>query len=154
MTDHIADIMHYTQALAVLWPIKAAIAAIAAWFSTEPFLLYAVFSVMIADLAFGLLTALKHKTFDCRVFKRGGMKFVAYMLCIFLVGIVDLCITIAFHIDFPVLEVFLAYIVAQDAISIMGHMQRLGLKMPGLVNRILRRSKARMERQIDEMLDK
>ena len=154
MTEHLADWTYYTQAMAALWPVKTAIAAAAAWFSTEPALIYWLVGMWCADLAFGLFEAVKRGKFSCRVFKRGALKIPAYCLYVVLVAAVDTCMELALHMSLPVLEAFIAYLVAQESVSVMGHMIRLGLPVPPMVRRILLHGKARMERQIDELLDK
>lgn len=154
MTEHLADWLHYTQSLAVAWQIKAGLAAVAAWFSTEPTLIYWLVSMWCADLFFGLWEALRRGKFSCRLLKRGALKIPAYCLYVVLVAAVDSCMELALHMSLPVLEAFIAYLVAQESVSVMGHMIRLGLPVPPMVRRILLHGKARMERQIDEMLDK
>ena len=153
MTDHMADWIHYTQAIAASWHIKTAIAAVAAWFSTEPALLYMIVIMWCADLAFGLGEAFKHGKFSGRILKRGVIKIPAYCLYIGLVAAIDASIEIAFHMALPLLEAFLAYMVAQEAISIMGHMIRLGLPVPAIVRKILLHGKNKVEQKIDVMLD-
>ena len=153
MTEHMADWAYYTQALAVSWQIKAAFAAVAAWLSTEPVLLYWLAAMWAADLGFGLYEALRRGKFSCRMLKRGGLKFPAYCLYVALVAGVDKCVEQAFHMPLPLLEAFLAYLVAQESVSIMGHMIRLGLPVPPMVRRILVHGKKKIERQIDDVLD-
>lgn len=154
MTEHLADWTYYTQALAVSWHVKTAIAAVAAWFSTEPALIYWLVSMWCADLLFGLWEAFRRGKFSCRVLKRGALKIPAYCLYVVLVAAVDACMELAIHMSLPVLEAFIAYLVAQESVSVMGHAMRLGFPVPRMVRRILLHGKARMERQIDEMLDK
>lgn len=153
MTEHLADWTYYTQALAVSWHIKAALAAVAALFSTEPVLLYWLVTMWTVDLAFGLFEACRRGRFSCRVLKRGAIKIPAYCLYVVLVAAVDTCMELAFHLALPVLEAFIAYLVAQESVSVMGHMIRLGIPVPPMVRRILVHGKARVERQIDNMLD-
>lgn len=153
MTDHMADWIHYTQAIAASWHIKGAIAAVAAWFSTEPALLYMLVIMWCADLAFGLFEAFKRGNFSGRILKRGVIKIPAYCLYIGLVAAIDSSIEIALHMKLPLLEAFLAYMVAQEAISVMGHMIRLGLPVPAMVRRILYRGKHKIESQVDDLLD-
>lgn len=153
MTEHMADWAYYTQALAVSWQIKAAFAAVAAWLSTEPVLLYWLVAMWAVDLSFGLFEAFKRGKFSCRLLKRGGLKFPAYCLYVGLVAGVDKCIEQAFHMPLPLLEAFLAYLVAQESVSIMGHMMRLGWPVPAIVRRILVHGKKKIEKQIDDVLD-
>ena len=153
MTEHLSDWAHYTEALVTLWPAKAAIAVVAAWLATEPVLLYWLVSLWAADLAFGLFEAFKRQKFSCRMLKRGALKIPAYCLYVVLVAAVDACIEIAFHTALPVLEGFIAYLVAQESVSVMGHMIRLGLPVPPMVRRILLHGKHKIEKNIDNILD-
>ena len=153
MTEHLADWHYYAQALVTLWPVKAALAAVAAWLSTEPGLLYWLVGMWAADLGFGLFEACRRGRFSCRMLKRGGLKLPAYCLCITLVAAVDACMEMAFGVSVPLLEGFLAYLVAQESVSVMGHMIRLGLPVPPIVRRILQHGKRTVEKKIDDVLD-
>ena len=153
MTEHMADWMHYTTALTALWPVKAGLAAVAAWFSTEPALLYWLAAMWCFDLGFGLIEAFKRGKFSCRILKRGIVKIPAYCFYILLVAAVDACMEAAFHMSLPILEAFLAYLVAQESVSVMGHMIRLGLPVPPMVRRILLHGKMKIEKQIGDALD-
>ena len=153
MTEHIADWTYYTQALAVSWHVKAGIAAVAAWFSTEPALICWLVAMWCADLFFGLWEAFRRGRFSCRVLKRGALKIPAYCLYVVLVAAVDTCMELAFHMSLPVLEAFIAYLVAQESVSVMGHAMRLGFPVPRMVRRILVHGKRKVERQINDILD-
>ena len=153
VTEHLADWTHYTEALVALWPAKAAIAVVATWLATEPALLYWLVAMWAADWAFGLFEAFKRSKFSCRLLKRGALKFPAYCVYVVLVAAVDACIEVAFHVSVPLLEAFLAYLVAQESISVMGHMIRLGLPVPPMVRRILVHGKKKIEKKIDDVLD-
>ena len=136
-----------------LWPVKAALALVATWLATEPALLYWLAAMWGADWAFGLFEAFRRGKFSCRMVKRGMIKFPAYCVYIILVAAVDACIEVAFHVSVPLLEAFLSYLVAQESVSVMGHMIRLGLPVPPIVRRILMHGKRKVEKQIDTILD-
>lgn len=153
VTEHLADWTHYTEALVALWPAKAAIAVVATWLATEPVLLYWLAIMWGADWAFGLFEAFWRGKFSCRLVKRGMVKFPAYCVYIILVAAVDACIEVAFHVSVPLLEAFLSYLVAQEGVSVAGHMIRLGLPVPPMVRRILVHGKRKVEKQIDNILD-
>ncbi len=153
MTEHIVDWAYHTQALAVSWYIKAGFAAVATWLSTEPVLLYCLVGTLCLDFIFGLYEAVRRNKFSCRMLKRGGVKFPAYCLYIGLIGCVDTCVEIAFHTSWPILELAIAYFVAQECVSIMGHMMRLGVPVPSMIRRILLHGKKKVEKHIDDMLD-
>ena len=154
VTEHLADWTHYTQALAVLWPIKTALAAVAAFFGTEPVLMYWLVGMWAADWIFGVWEAFRRRKLSCRVFKRGAMKFPSYGLCFILVAGVDTCIESACHIELPILECFVAYLAIQESISVVGHMVRLGFQVPPFVLRILKRGQATVEKKVDDLLEK
>jgi len=151
--NDLADMSHYTQALAVLWPVKAALATIATWFGTEPVLMYWLAAAWAADWVFGVWEGFKRGKLSCRVFKRGALKIPSYGLCFILVAGVDTCVDLACHVNFPILEIFVAYLAIQESISVMGHMVRLGFQVPPIVQRILRRGKHKVESQLDDILD-
>ena len=153
VTEHLADWAHYTEALVALWPAKAALAVVASWLATEPALLYWLVAMWAADLAFGLFEAIKRGRFNCRMLKRGALKIPAYSAYVVLVAAVDACIELAFHTPLLILEGFIAYLVAQESVSVMGHMIRLGLPVPPMVRRILVHGKRKVEKQIDNILD-
>ena len=151
--NDLADMTHYAQALAVLWPVKATLAAIATWLGTEPQLIYWLVGAWAADWFFGLWEAFRRRKFSCRVFKRGALKIPSYGLCIILVYGADACIELASHINLPILEGFIAYLAIQESISVTGHAMRIGFLIPPIVRRILTRGKGKVEQQIDNILD-
>ena len=52
--------------------------------------------------------------------------------------------------DMPLLNLFIAYLIITDAVSVIAHMQRLGIPVPDLLRRVLLRSKRKVERRVDE----
>lgn len=153
MTEHIVDWTYYTQALTYLWPVKASVAAVATWLSTEPMLLWWLLAMIAADFVFGLAEAFKHNSLSYRMLRRGAMKIPVYCLYIFLVGALDACVAIAFRIDMPVLEAFIAYLVMQEFVSVTRHLTKLNCHVPPIMKRIAHKGKAKMERKIDKLLD-
>lgn len=46
----------------------------------------------------------------------------------------------------PFLNLFIVYLIITDAVSVIAHMQRLGIPVPDLLRRVLVRSKRKVER--------
>ena len=153
MTENLADMSYYAQALAVFWPVKVALAAIAGWFGTEPELIYWLAIAWVLDWVFGLWEAFKRGRWSCRAFKRGALKMPSYGLCMILVYGADVCIEKATHIDLPIFDLAVAYLAIQESISVFGHMMRLGLPVPRFLHRILLHGKRKVEKQVDDLLD-
>ena len=154
MTENLADVSYYTHALAVLWPVKTALAAVAAWFGTEPGLIYWLAGTWAADWLFGICEAILRGQLSCRVFKRGAMKIPSYGLCIILVYGTDACIEMACHVSIPLFDCFIAYLAIQESASVLGHVKRLGFQIPPIVLRILKRGQATVEKKVDDLLEK
>ncbi len=153
MTENITDMSYYTQALTALWPVKAALAAVATWFGTEPELIYWLAGAWAADWFFGLWEAFRLGKLSCRAFKRGALKIPSYGLCMILVYGADACIALACHVNLPIFECFITYLAIHESISVTGHAMRLGFRIPPIVRRILTRGKAKMEQKVDNLLD-
>ena len=151
--SHIESAMHYLQCLAFAWPIKSIIAAFAAFLSTEQSLIYWLLGMLIADLSFGLIEAISRRKFSCRVLGRGVLKIPCYCFYILLVGAVDISIAVALHIDLPILELFIAYLIATDAVSVTGHMIRIGLPVPKQLRKIILHAQLKAQKELDKVCD-
>lgn len=150
---HIQGFLYYLQALFVGWPIKTVFASIAAFFGTEQILFIWLFVMLAADLGFGLVESIMRKRFSCKVLARGVVKIPAYCLYIFLVGAMDMTVEKAIHLNMPFLELFIAYLVSCDAVSVMGHAIRLGMPMPKRIRRVILHTQLKVEGQLNDILD-
>ena len=80
----------------------------------------------------------------------GALKFPAYCLYLLIVGVVNASLSRSFGgFDMPLLNLFIAYLIITDAVSVIAHMQRLGIPVPDLLRRVLLRSKRKVERRVD-----
>ena len=138
---------YYTQSLLALWPEKAVIgscvAGVVSLFGGDGYLLWM--------LGFGLADAVRRRHFRCRMLAHGALKFPAYCLYLLIVGVVNASLSRSFGgFDMPLLNLFIAYLIITDAVSVIAHMQRLGIPVPDLLRRVLLRSKRKVERRVDE----
>ena len=138
---------YYTQSLLALWPEKAVIGSCVA----GAYLLWMLGAMLVADFAFGLADAVRRRHFRCRMLAHGALKFPAYCLYLLIVGVVNASLSRSFGgFDMPLLNLFIAYLIITDAVSVIAHMQRLGIPVPDLLRRVLLRSKRKVERRVDE----
>ena len=149
--SHIQSAIYYMQELFCSWQIKGILASVAAFLGTEESLFLWLICMMSADLFFGLWEAFKRHKFSCRMLGRGIMKYPCYCLYIVLVGAVDASFTASVGLDLPLLELFISYLVATDAVSVMGHMIRCGLPVPKRLKTIVLHAQARIEHEIEEL---
>ncbi len=128
---------YYTQSLLALWPEKAVIGSCVAGavslFGGDAYLLWMLGAMLVADFAFGLADAVRRRHFRCRMLAHGALKFPAYCLYLLIVGVVNASLSRSFGgFDMPLLNLFIAYLIITDAVSVIAHMQRLGIPVPDL----------------------
>lgn len=81
----------------------------------------------------------------------GALKFLYYMAYIGIVDMVNASLSRSFGgVYMPFLNLFIVYLIITDAVSVIAHMQRLGIPVPDLLRRVLLRSKRKVERRVDE----
>ena len=151
--SHIQSAYYYLHELFCSWQLKGVIASVAAFFGTEEALFMWLIGMMCADLFFGLAEAFKRNRFSCRMLGRGILKFPCYCLYIVLVGAVDSSISLSIGMNNPLLELFVAYLIATDAVSVMGHMIRCGLPVPQKLRKIILHAQTRIDKEIETLGD-
>ncbi|WP_303237687.1 phage holin family protein [uncultured Bilophila sp.] len=150
--------VYYTQSIMELWQQKAVVSSCIAGFVSvfggDAFLLWALLSIMIADFAFGFTDAARRKHIRCRLLARGALKFVYYFSYLALVGVVNVSLSRSVGVELLLLNLFASYLIITDVISVLAHMQRLGIPVPVLLRRIVLKSRAKIERDVDEAIDR
>lgn len=146
---------YYTQSLLALWPDKAlvgsCVAGVVSLFGGDVYLLWMLAVMMVADFAFGVADAARRRHFRCRMLWHGALKFLYYMAYIGIVDMVNASLSRSFGgVYMPFLNLFIVYLIITDAVSVIAHMQRLGIPVPDLLRRVLLRSKRKVERRVDE----
>ena len=146
---------YYTQSLLALWPDKAlvgsCVAGVVSLFGGDVYLLWMLAVMMVADFAFGVADAARRRHFRCRMLWHGALKFLYNMANIGIVDMVNASLSRSFGgFDMPFLNLFIVYLIITDAVSVIAHMQRLGIPVPDLLRRVLLRSKRKVERRVDE----
>lgn len=148
---------YYTQGLLAWWPQKAAVSAAVAgctqFFGGDVVLVWLVCAMWAADLSCGLIEALRRGRFHCRLFARGVLKLPTYCLYLALVGAISISMSRAFGVRLPLLDMFCAYLLATDAVSVMGHMIRLGMPVPRTLRRVILRGQAKIQHSVETLMD-
>ena len=148
---------YYTQGLAELWPQKIAISAAIAGFTTtlggDVFLVWLLCGLWALDFVFGFAEALRDGRFRCRTLGRGVLKLPTYCLYLILVGAVNISLSRALHVPMPMLDMFAGYLITTEAVSVVGHMIRLGLPMPATLHNLILRGQAKLQRRIESVLE-
>lgn len=148
---------YYTQSMLTWWPQKVAVSTVVAgcvtFFEGDVVLVWLVCAMWATDLAFGLFEALRRGRFHCRLFARGVLKLPTYCLYLLLVGAISISLSRALGVRLPLLDMFCAYLLATDAVSVMGHMIRLGMPVPGTLRRVILRGQAKIQNSVESLLD-
>lgn len=148
---------YYTNSIATLWAEKICISTLITGFvgvfGGDAVLLWFLGAVWVADFALGLLDALQRGHFRCRALARGVLKAPAYCLYLLLVGVVNVSLARSTGMDMPLLNLFVAYLIITDVVSIMAHLQRMGIPVPVLLQRIVIRSRVKIEKKVSTALD-
>lgn len=146
---------YYTQSLLALWPEKAVIgscvAGVVSLFGGDAYLLWMLGAMLVADFAFGLADAVRLQAFPLPDAGARGAQVPG------LLPLLADCrrgqrqpFPVFRRVRHAVAEPFIAYLIITDAVSVIAHMQRLGIPVPDLLRRVLLRSKRKVERRVDE----
>lgn len=152
MTYHasIAEgLAYYSRALTDMWPGKLACGALltaaASFLDTDRALVLLVIGAMCVDLFFGLWVAFRRHRFRCGILARGVAKFPCYAFYILLVQACEYSLEASTGATLPGVEIFLAYLLLTDCVSILAHCAQLGFPVPGLLRGMIEGSKTRVE---------
>ncbi len=140
---------HYLTELVEGWPEKLTLSTIFGTLSTllggEPYLWMACFGMLTADLTLGLWRAFRLGEFDLKVMQRGILKFPSYAIYVILSSVLENTTARAFGIAVPLVDMFLAYLVFTDSVSVLRHMEGLGFDVPPVLKTLAVRGKKCVE---------
>lgn len=138
------------------WQIKGTCAAIGGWYSSvsagDALLLVYVFVLMGVDLIFGVIEARHFGEYSPYRFCRGMIKIGTYAATIVLVMLLAGSVNASIGVNLHLQDFFMAYLVACEAISIIRHMERLGLPVPDICKRIAFGVQHKAENGIDRVV--
>ncbi|MDR2947294.1 MAG: phage holin family protein [Candidatus Adiutrix sp.] len=146
------DALYFLSQVWQGWSIKIPLSALAAFYTKQlgggdAALLWIFSGMIFADLALGTCLAVKRRRFNYHKFCRWVIKVGTHFSVIIVVGLGLRSILEPLGIDFPLLDLFMGMLICTEALSILKHMQRLGLPVPKLAARILTDVQARAENE-------
>lgn len=123
------------------------------WFGEDAWLIAVLLCLIVADTVLGLASAV---AFDGKLsgkrLHQGLVKFLAYAAAIIMVWLVQEISSKTLPIELPVLAIFAAYQALTEMSSIARHFDRMGIKMPALLLRILDAGKKKADSKLDDVL--
>lgn len=142
-------LIYYSQSLASLWQVKMMAGAVLTWFSSvfggHEMLVIMMVSAVCLDLVLGLVHSFTRGKFRCRVLARGVLKLPCYGIYMLLVACFNLSLKLAVGFETPLLNIFLAYLIFTDGISILTHLHNMGMPVPSLLWVIVYKGKKKIE---------
>lgn len=136
-----------------LWQIKSVltlgVSTICAWIGADAYLVTVLAIAMTIDFVLGIYSAFRRGHFRCRAMQYGILKYLWYSAYIAVVGLVNISVARSFHINLPLLNLFISYLTLTESVSIVGHLQAIGVPVPELLSSIVNRSKRRVESKIN-----
>ena len=146
---------HYLAELAEGWPEKLTLSTIFGTLSTllggEPYLWMACFGMLTADLALGLWRAIRTGEFALQIMQRGILKFPSYAIYIILSSVLENTTARAFGIDVPLVDMFLAYLVFTDSVSVLRHLEGMGFDVPPVLKTLAERGRKTVEEKTEKI---
>lgn len=140
------------------WEVKAtagaAFAAVCSFLDVDQRMIFILCLAVIVDFVCGVADSIKRKRFRCRAVAFGITKIFWYVIYLGIVSVINQTLSQALYgFRMPLLDLFIAYLVASDCVSITGHLQSMGVPVPSLLRLIVRGSKKKAEEKISDVLD-
>lgn len=161
--DEYGDVVNVADLASVLagvvsHPAVKGTLALGLWGCTQlglPVDLAVVMAILfVADFVAGCCLAASRGRFTCRKFMRGIAKVPVYTLLLIIAWLAQYTCKTVLGNDLPVPLWTAAYLAMHDALSIIGKCDALGLPVPSLIKRAMRRINHATESCVDSALDK
>lgn len=139
-------------------PLVKGFLALGLWACTVlglPVDLAIVMAILFAgDFVIGCCYAASRGRFTCRKFMRGIAKVPVYTLLLIIAWLAQYTCQTILHTDLPVPLWTAAYLAMHDALSIIGKADAMGLPVPAMIKKAMRRINHAVESCADTALDK
>lgn len=154
ISQHLQQLIDAWQGKAILGALCALAAGLLemanVYFGADALLIQWLVAVMCADFALGVIQAFKNKRFNRRQFYHGALKFMLYPVYLLLVGISVASLARAIGVGHVLFNLFAAYLIACEVLSILKNMERLGIKHLKIVSDIIHGAQRKIEHSIKE----
>lgn len=160
----VQDLSYYFMQLSVIGQERVfagiTLGTVAAFFGITESMLVCITLLMLSDLFLGIVRAIVQRQVALVKLQRGAMKFLAYFLSIFLVGVIDVHVSpvvapllalLGLSIQTPLMNIYIAYLVVTEVLSVCEHLSILGFKFPPLMQKMLVRYKTGIENVVDKL---
>ena len=148
----------FSQAWAALWAswdIKAGLGTIIAtgcsFFGRDTRIFFLLCIALAGDFLAGVFSAIKRDRFRCRAVQYGVLKIFYYGIYLGIMGLINSSLSIAVGMQLPLLDLFVAYLVATDCISILSHLQAMGVPVPPILRSIAQKVRKTTDQKMREV---
>ena len=139
------------------WEIKAAagtlFAGVCSILDIDEKMLTCVCIALAGDFLLGMLDAFKRGRFRCRAVAFGVTKIFWYGMFITIMALLNRSFGMAVGLRLPLLDLFVAYLVASDCVSMTGHLHSMGVSVPPLLTAIAYKIRKTAERKAKKIID-
>lgn len=141
MKEFWLDMGYYFSQIWVGWNVKAPLAIMTGFYSgylNGDWLMFIVFCLMtLFDVLLGSWLALKRRCFDPRLFGKWVLKVLVHFAVILVVAVCIKSILAPLGVKFPLLDLFLGFLICTEGLSVLKNMRRLGWPVPKAAVRIV-----------------
>jgi len=123
------------------------------FFGGDGIILAWFYGLFFTDLVFGVANAVKAESFKRRYMERWVVKLVTYTICIAMVGTINDALKRSLGFNFPLLDIFMTFLLAGEVLSICDHLNALGCPVPAVLMRLATRIRKKAESKIDGILE-
>lgn len=102
-------------------------------FGADTLLLLFLLGLVFIDLMLGFVTMLKTRNITAGGILQGILKLPLYCLYLFLVGVVSTSLEHSVQVGLPILNAFIAYLIACEVFAIVLYLKNLGVEVPGVL---------------------
>ena len=137
--------------------VSGIITSICTIFGMSEALVYCLFFTLTADMVLRFcvlvrLHGINGNVSICRGLKRGMPRYIHYCTFIVMAWAAQLSLGQATGLRIPVINWVMCYLVLQDLSSVAGSLHALGVRIPGLLQKIIRRGRKHIDRSVDAHL--
>ena len=135
--------------------VSGVITSICTVFGMDEALVYCMFITLTADMFFRFcvlarLNGITGNITICHGMKKGMPRYIHYCTFIAMAWAAQLSLGQATGIRFPVIDLMMCYLVLQDLASITGSLHALGVRIPGILHRAIRRGRRHIDQRVDD----
>lgn len=114
-------------------------------FGADTLLLLFLLGLVFVDMALGFVTMLKTRSITFGGILQVALKLPLYCLYLFLVGVISTSLEHSIQVGLPILNVFIAYLIACEVFAIILYLKGLGIEVPSALTYLATELRTRLE---------